>query len=134
MPSSTGLKKSGLSSVLWDIGSNSGPTGLKRAGNAIFRPVPTATPDMVAVESPPISCARAAEQLLASNAGHPEMCTKDEINLTLKIVEIADFIGWQDDFEGGEFQMWNLRKAIPGRALHSTVVRATLKKYFAGAK
>lgn len=48
--------------------------------------------------------------------------------LTSAILDVADYLGWQDDGEGGGFDLFNLRKSIPGHPEGSTVSRQTLEK------
>lgn len=40
--------------------------------------------------------------------------------------EVAIWNGWQEDGEGGGFDLWTLKEAIPGHPAGSTVVEATL--------
>lgn len=47
-----------------------------------------------------------------------------------RCMEIADYAGWQDDDNGGGFELWCLRVSLPRHPVNSTVSRATLERYF----
>jgi hypothetical protein len=49
-----------------------------------------------------------------------------------RILDCAEFLAWQDDGEGGRFQLWYLTKPIPGHPVGSTVSRQTLDQHLFG--
>jgi hypothetical protein len=56
-----------------------------------------------------------------------------EARLVSRILDVATFLGNQDDGEGGQFALYNLRKPIPGHPAGSTVSRHTLEKALGAA-
>lgn len=52
----------------------------------------------------------------------------DAMRISL-FLDHADFCGYQEDGKGGRFELWTLRKAIPGHPKGSTVARSTLEAY-----
>jgi len=47
------------------------------------------------------------------------------------ILGCAEFCGWQDDGNGGQIQLWTLRKDLsPSLVKNSTVSRESLRKHF----
>lgn len=46
------------------------------------------------------------------------------------ILSTAEFCCYQEDADGGSFQLWNLRKALFGHPAGSTVSRETLERAF----
>jgi hypothetical protein len=54
--------------------------------------------------------------------------TAEEARRVSLFLDYAEFCGMQPDGEGGSFELWNLRKAIPGHPKGSTVTRATVER------
>jgi hypothetical protein len=43
-------------------------------------------------------------------------------------LDFADFCGWQDDDQGGRFELWTLRKPLGIHPKGSTIARSTLDR------
>lgn len=49
------------------------------------------------------------------------------VSTTQQLLAVADFLGWQEDGNGGRFQLWTLKKPIGGgHPIGTTLTRETI--------
>jgi hypothetical protein len=54
--------------------------------------------------------------------------TEEEARRMSRILESATYLGFQSDFKGGGFELWNLVKPLGCHPKNSTVTRQTLER------